>query len=236
MPRPVGFVAHGMFPKAPLPQAIFAFSVTRQRHTAPDPFMRKPRLDRQPAPGIIRIAVRQSPQRMQMFRQHHQRNDLDRPRRPHPPQHGAQNINVIGQHPRPPIHQRHRKEISPSRHPIPPVMPPPPPRRSVYPTPLTAIFRSPDVNPGPRGGLIRRSPDFISFHPGYARRIIRSISLSSHCRCLVNAFPDGWPRPPQSSSNIKIGTILLFPGVGVTGIGTEATLVNPPPLVAVSEH
>ncbi len=54
----------------------------------------------------------------------------------------------------------------------------------------------------------------------------------------------GWPNSAgrrwatdQSSNSSKIGVKLLFlPGVGVTGRASEALLVSPPPLVAVSEQ
>ncbi len=56
------------------------------------------------------------------------------------------------------------------------------------------------------------------------------------CDAVLPRIPLRSSLTAQSSSNIKIGVMLLFFAVAVTGMAAEAVLLKPAPLVAVSEH
>ena len=67
----VAFIADRMFPITALPHIVFTAKITNSRHSLADQCAGKPRLDRLPARGEIRVIQRQGPHRMQMIRQDH---------------------------------------------------------------------------------------------------------------------------------------------------------------------
>ena len=73
-------IANGVFPKAPLPQRIFAIAMALDRYAGGDKAMREMRLDSPPAAGEIGIAGWQRPDGVQVVRQ--DRNGVDRERTP----------------------------------------------------------------------------------------------------------------------------------------------------------
>src|SRR5437763_1951424 len=58
-------IANGVFPKAPLPECVFAIAMAFDRHASGDKTMREMRLDPLPASGEIGIARWQRPDDMQ---------------------------------------------------------------------------------------------------------------------------------------------------------------------------
>src|SRR5689334_19173347 len=75
VPLEIGLVADRVLPKAPLPKHKFTVALTRDRHTGGNKGVRETRLDALPATGEIGVALRQSPNRMQVVREYYDRVD-----------------------------------------------------------------------------------------------------------------------------------------------------------------
>lgn len=116
----ITIIADRVLPITALPDAAFASRLPR----GVDKFVfrdgsRKSGFDRTPASGVVRVTLRQHPNRVHVVRQHHSRDDFKRPfsaRRSH---RIAQRINVTDQQVvAPAFKQIYREEIRSSRSPV----------------------------------------------------------------------------------------------------------------------
>ena len=119
MRRIISRVAHGMFPKSPLPNTTLSpphvnarapFRVRHLRHEA--------LLYIAPPRRIIRVAFRQCPKCVHMVRQHHPRIDMKWPLYTHRPHCFSQRCNFGYQQIALPVAQIHRKEIRSAWYPV----------------------------------------------------------------------------------------------------------------------
>lgn len=113
----IGLVAHRMFPVASLPHPTLA---SRDTHSRTEFNRRqttaKAGFDPRPAHRIVAVAFGQTPQAMQMVRQDHDRDHLERLRMSRSPERCAQIIDMIHQQTPPAFQQIHGEEERAARH------------------------------------------------------------------------------------------------------------------------
>jgi hypothetical protein len=88
------FIAHGMFPKSPLPHVIFTLGILFDRRARLLQSPRETGFDQAPAVRIICVARRQRPNAMQVLRQDNNGVDVKRACAPCEPKRLAQQIYV----------------------------------------------------------------------------------------------------------------------------------------------
>ncbi len=117
----ITFIADRVFPEAALPHHVFTKGVRNERRIAFRQRTRKPGFDQRPRRRIIGIIVRHRPDRVQVIGHHTDRHRGYVPCSHHRLISGTQIINMINQSRHPPISQRNRKEVSPTRNKIAPI-------------------------------------------------------------------------------------------------------------------
>jgi len=111
------FIPHGVLPESPLPDAPLTLlrpTGTNALHRRQCP--RKSGLDPPPAVGIIRIALRQLPHRMQMIGQHYQAQIDKGSTFPFIPECSFQMLDALHQQIEMPVGDGHGEKERPTRH------------------------------------------------------------------------------------------------------------------------